>query len=178
MPPRSVTLFFRTRVLVATRYRLFTRGLELLLRAQGAQVRPWGRPLSGSTGGRRLEKLDVLLIVAHGLDKEEWALLDRARERSPLTEIIAIASDPLNENAVQALCAGPHTLLTYPVSDEQVLDAIADAIERKRRREERIAALWARARDVVSPLFFERARGAGHPGCSSRELLRRTGGRE
>jgi DNA-binding NtrC family response regulator len=146
MAPPSVTLLPGTRVLVASRDRLFTQSLAESLRSRGAQIHPWETPLAGSTEGQRLERIDVLLIEAHGLGEAEWALVDRVRERSPLTEIIAISSDPLVESAVQALRSGIYTLLTYPVSDEQLLEVIAEAGERKRRCEERIEALGARAR--------------------------------
>jgi len=168
---------------MASRYRLFTRSLEELLRSRGAQVDPWEGPLAGSAEGQRLEQTDVLLLVTYGLGEAGPALVDRARQRSPMTEIIAISFDPLYESAVWALRSGPHTLLTYPVPDEQVLDVIAEASERKRRRcEERIEALGARARSFVSPtravgstLLLELGRGGGHPARPPRELLRRTG---
>ena len=144
MPPRSAKLLPGTRVLMASRYRLFTRSLEELLRLRGAQVHPWEGPLAGSTEGQRLEQTDVLLLVTYGLGEAGPALVDRARRRSPMTEIIAISFDPLYESAVWALRSGPHTVLTYPVPDEHVLDVIAEASERKRRRcEERIEALGA-----------------------------------
>jgi DNA-binding NtrC family response regulator len=63
------------------------------------------------------------------------------REHSPLIEIVAISEDPPVESAVQALRSGIYTLLAYPVSDDQILDAIRAATSRKRRGEERIRAL-------------------------------------
>ncbi len=180
MPLRSVNLLAGTRVLLASRYPLFTRSLEELLRSRGARVHPW-ESSAGST--EDFEQIDVLLIATYGFAEEGRALVDRVRERSPLTEIAAVSMDPLCDSVAQALRSGPHSLLTYPVPDEQVADAIAVASERsRRRREERIEALGARVRSLLSPTRasgseLHRRRGSGLRARPPQELLRRTGSR-
>jgi DNA-binding NtrC family response regulator len=141
----SFKLLPGTRVLVASRDRVFTQGLQESLRARGAQVHSWDGARAWSADKPQLERVDVLLIEAHGLGEAEWALVDRVRDRSPLIEIVAISSDPLVESAVQALRSGLYTLLAYPVSDDQLAEVIAEASDRKRRSEERIEALKVRA---------------------------------
>jgi DNA-binding NtrC family response regulator len=132
-------------LLVASLDRVFARSLEESLRSRGAQVRVWELPAGSSAEGPQLEQIDVVLVETRGAGEAEWALLDRVRERSPLTEIVAISSDPLVESAVQALRSGVYSLLAYPVSDDELAVVIAEASARKRRCEERLEALDAHA---------------------------------
>ncbi len=131
----------RTRVLVASRDQVFARSLEASLESKGAEVHLWEEPGPWSAEGPQLEGVDVLLIETYGLREAEWSLVEQVRERSPMVEIVAISDDPLVESAVQALRSGVYTLLAYPVSDDQILEAITEATARKRRGEQRIRAL-------------------------------------
>jgi DNA-binding NtrC family response regulator len=141
MSPPSSNLAPWTRVLVASRDRVFARSLEASLESKGAEVHLWEGPGAWSAEGPQLEEVDVLLVETYGLREAEWSLVERARERSPMVEIVAISEDPLVEGAVQALRSGVYTLLAYPVSDDQLLEAITEATARKRRGEKRIKAL-------------------------------------
>ncbi len=132
-----------TRVLVASPDRVFARSLEASLESKGAEVHLWEGPGAGPAGGPQLENVDVLLVETCGLREAEWSLVEQARERSPMLEIVAISDDPPVESAVQALRSGVYTLLAYPVSDDQLLEAIQEATARKRRGEQRIRALEA-----------------------------------
>jgi DNA-binding NtrC family response regulator len=129
-----------THVLVASRDRVLARSLEATLRSNGAQVSLWEGP-GASAEAPRLQGVDVLLVETSASREAEWSLVERVRERSPMVEIVAFSEDPLVEGAVQALRNGVYTLLAYPVSDDQLLDAITQATARKRRGEQRIRAL-------------------------------------
>jgi DNA-binding NtrC family response regulator len=130
-----------TRVLMASRDRVFARSLAASLESHGAEVRVWEGPGAWSADEPRLQGVDVLLVETCGLRQAEWSLVERVREVSPMVEIVAISDDPLVEGAVQALRSGVYTLLAYPVSDDQLLEAITQATARKRRGEQRIRAL-------------------------------------
>ena len=130
-----------TRVLVASRDRVLARSLEAALQANGAEVRLWEGRGAWSAEAIQLEGVDVLLVETSGSRETEWALVERVRERSPMVEIVAISEDPVVEGAVQALRNGVYTLLAYPVSDDQLVEAITQATARKRRGEQRIRAL-------------------------------------
>ena len=115
--------------------------LEASLRARGMDAVP-AEPRRMTTGdGLDLDSVDVLLLETWGLGDSEWALVERVRDRSPMTEIVAISSDPEVEGAVQALRSGVFAVLAYPVSDDQLVEAIAAACARKRRGEQRMKAL-------------------------------------
>ena len=131
----------RPRVLVASRDQVFARSLKESLEAKGAAVQLWIGSAASSADGEQLEGIDVLLIETHGLGETDGSLVERVREHSPMIEIVAISEDPPVESAVQALRSGIYTLLAYPVSDDQILDAIHAATSRKRRGEQRIKAL-------------------------------------
>lgn len=133
-----------THVLVATRDRVLARSLEAALEASGAEVRRWDESVASSPEAAQLEGVDVLLVETSGSREAEWALVERVRERSPMVEIVAISEDPLVESAVRALRDGVYTLLAYPVSDEQLLEAITQATARKRHGEQRIRAMDTR----------------------------------
>jgi DNA-binding NtrC family response regulator len=130
-----------TRVLLASRDRVFARSLAASLESHGAEVHVWHGPGAWSSDEPRLLGVDVLLVETCGFREAEWSLVERVREHSPMVEIVAISDDPLVESAVQALRSGVYTLLAYPVSDQQLLEAITQATARKRRGEQRIRAL-------------------------------------
>jgi DNA-binding NtrC family response regulator len=141
MQPPSSSLPSRPCVLVASRDQVFARSLKVSLEAKETEVRLWERPSASSADRAQLDGVDVLLIETHGLGEADASLLERVRERSPMIEIVAISEDPMVESAVQALRSGVYTLLAYPVSDQQLLEAIREATARKRRGEQRIRAL-------------------------------------
>jgi len=130
-----------THVLVASRDPIFARSIAASLESKGAEIHLWEWHDAWSADEPRLQGVDVLLVETRGLREEEWSLVERVRERSPMVEIVAISEDPLVESAVQALRSGVYTLLAYPVSDDQLLETITQATARKRRGEQRIRAL-------------------------------------
>ncbi len=141
MHPPASSLPPRTSVLVASRDRVFARSLQASLQSKGAEVQLWDGQSASSAEGAQLEGVDVLLIETHGLGEADASLVERVRDRSPMIEIVAISEDPPVESAVQALRSGIYTLLAYPVSDGQILEAVGEATTRKRRGEQRIRAL-------------------------------------
>jgi DNA-binding NtrC family response regulator len=141
MERSSTSLAPWTNVLVASRDRVLARSLEATLASRGVKVRLWDGLGGWSAEEPQLQGVDVLLVETSELREAEWSLVERVRERSPMVEIVAISEDTMVEGAVQALRNGVYTLLAYPVSDEQLLEAIAQAAARKRRGEQRIRAL-------------------------------------
>ncbi len=128
-------------VLVASRDRVLARSLEATLESRGVTVRLWEGSGGWSAEEPLLQGIDVVLVETSALREAEWSLVESVRERSPMVEIVAISEDTMVEGAVQALRNGVYTLLAYPVSDERLLEAIAQAAARKRRGEQRIRAL-------------------------------------
>ncbi|MFH1176923.1 MAG: hypothetical protein V1750_05910 [Acidobacteriota bacterium] len=128
------------RLLIASSDAVYRRYLADRLRSCGIEVLPWEE--GDKESGERLDasRVDVLLVETHGLDDADWALIEEVRDRAPLIEIIAISSDPQVENAVQALRSGVFEILTYPVSDSHLVNAITSACSRKRYGEDRIKA--------------------------------------
>jgi len=141
MPAPTSNLPHRPQVLVASRDQVFARSLKESLESKGADVQLWKGSGASPADGAQLDGVDVLLIETHGLGEADASLVERVREHSPMIEIVAISEDPPVESAVQALRSGIYTLLAYPVSDDQILDAIRAATSRKRRGEQRIKAL-------------------------------------
>lgn len=101
----------------------------------------WIPPGGGNQAEPDLSSVDVLLVETDGFRDPEWTLVERVRERSPLLEIIAISSDPNVETAVEVLRSGVFSVVSYPVSDDQLAEVILEACRRKRHGEERLKFL-------------------------------------
>ncbi|HEY3359288.1 MAG TPA: hypothetical protein VGQ83_38925 [Polyangia bacterium] len=136
------------RVLVASRDPAAAAALlELLAEAGMAahRVEPAGlAPVAGAASERPATDLgafDVVLIDSPDLGEAEWTLVARVRARSPMMEIVIIAADGAVDNAVLAVRTGVFAVLPSPVTREQLRTAVAGAHRRKRRGEQRIAAL-------------------------------------
>jgi len=81
------------------------------------------------------------VVETQGLSDATLVLIDQVREQCPMVEIVAISSDPLVEESVQAFRHGVFAVLSYPVSDGQLADVIRNAYRRKLRGEARIKKL-------------------------------------
>jgi DNA-binding NtrC family response regulator len=88
-----------------------------------------------------LSETDVMVVETHGLRDNAWSFLEQAREQTPLIEIVAICSDFEIEGTVSALRNGVFAILTYPVSDDELAEAIEQASQRKAQSEQRLMAL-------------------------------------
>jgi DNA-binding NtrC family response regulator len=88
-----------------------------------------------------LSETDVIVVETHGLRDNAWSFLEQAREQTPLIEIVAICSDLEIEGTVSALRNGVFAILTYPVSDDELAEAIVQASQRKAKSEQRLKAL-------------------------------------
>lgn len=130
-------------VLIASRDQAYAHVLARTLLAQGMEALVWSRPWNELPVRDRLGWIDVLLVETEGLTDAEWDLLEAMREESPVTEVIAISSEPLLEDAVQALRAGAFSVLEYPVSSGQLVNEISKACARKRHGEQRLRQLGA-----------------------------------
>jgi len=131
-----------TRVLIAVHGLVYARSLQDSLEQRGVAVSVWQlTPETPLDSDRALAAVDVLLVDADELSDAELSLVECARERFPLVEIVALSSNPGIEGAVQALRDGFYTILLYPVSDDELTSVINDACARKRRGEQRIKDL-------------------------------------
>ena len=140
-PTTPTTPEERIRVLVASKDQAYARGLAEALSLRGLNATSWELPRSNANGDAAQPTSDVLVVESDELSDAEWAFIEEVRERSPMIEILAISSDPLIESAVQALRIGLFAVLTYPLSDLQLLDAIRAAYDRKQRGELRLEAI-------------------------------------
>ncbi len=133
------------RVLVTSRDAVYSRFLFDRLVAEGMQVTRPPAPAGGFASVPDSSEIDVVLVETYGLDDAAWALIELVRERAPLIEVIAISSGPLVDRAVQALRLGVFSILSYPVSDDQLVSEITRACARKRRGEARLKATERRS---------------------------------
>jgi DNA-binding NtrC family response regulator len=136
------------RVLVIWRERASADWLRRLLEGLGMVVESGDVTALDEAQGGELARFDVVLFEAWDLGEAELALLQRAREASPLTEIVALAKRALVDDAVQALRSGAFAILSRPVRDDEVARTTLAACERKRRAEGRLKALGELGRGV------------------------------
>ncbi|MBI5533795.1 MAG: hypothetical protein HY898_13830 [Deltaproteobacteria bacterium] len=132
------------KVLVVCREWAHWGWLRVCLQSGGIAVEPGDVDLLRSVQGSDLARFDVLLFEAHDLDDVDLSILQRARETSPLTEVVAISAGGRVDDAVQALRSGVYAILLRPVSEDELVRTILAASERKRRAEGRMRALGAR----------------------------------
>jgi DNA-binding NtrC family response regulator len=128
-------------VLVASRDGTYARYLVERLRSIGMKADHWVSPTDEHTAGPDPSRVDVLLLETDGFRDPDWTLVERVRDQAPLVEIIAISSDPNVEEVVEVLRSGVFSVVSYPVSDDQLAEVIVEACRRKRRGEERLKAL-------------------------------------
>jgi DNA-binding NtrC family response regulator len=126
-------------VLVASRDGTYARHLVERLRSMGMGAVLWNPPADDPAPDPAL--VDVLLLETDGFGDGDWGLVERTRDRSPLVEIIAISSDPDVGTAVEVLRSGVFSVVSYPVSDDQLAEVIVEACKRKRRGEERLKTI-------------------------------------
>jgi DNA-binding NtrC family response regulator len=128
------------RVLLTSRDAVYARFLAERLVAEGMLVVRPEQPALGTVLDLDASAIDVVLVETHGLDDAAWAVVELVRERAPLIEIIAISSEPMVDSAVEALRNGVFSILTYPVTDGQLVNEITRACARKRHGEARLKA--------------------------------------
>lgn len=129
------------RVLLVCRDSARAAWLRGCLQSRGIVVEPGDADTLRSTHGTDPACFDVLLLEARALDDADLATLQRIRECSPLTEVVAISASGLVDDAVQALRSGVFAILLRPVAEDELIDTIVSASERKRRAEGRMRVL-------------------------------------
>jgi len=131
----------RIRVLVASSDSIYASCLGERLEKHGMEVRCYQAQQADSSELPDLSDIDVMVVETHGLKDDAWSLLEQVREQSPMIEILAICSDPEIESTVSAMRNGVFAILTYPVSDGPLAEAIQQAYQRKSAAEQRIKVL-------------------------------------
>ena len=129
------------RVVLACEDQAYADRLMEILSAQGVVVLR-----SGDVDDQQLARADVLLMEIQDLGVGDRQLLTRIRSVAPLMEVVAISAEPMTQNAVRALRTGVFVVLPYPVSVEQLMNALTSARGRKSRAEKRMKQLNGKIR--------------------------------
>lgn len=82
------------------------------------------------------DPFDGLVIAVDSADGDELELLGKAREADPTIPAVVVCRRPTAENAIAALRAGVTELLTEPVAEEQLAQAVERMLESRRQRDE------------------------------------------
>jgi len=125
-----------------------TRGVILLaeddasvLKAIGDALRDAGYEVLRASSGRDAvlmltDKVDLLVTDLWMPGMDGLALLEKAKARQPLVEVVMITGNATVPSAVQAMKLGSFDYLTKPFTPPELLDVVERAIEHKRMREE------------------------------------------
>jgi DNA-binding NtrC family response regulator len=88
-----------------------------------------------------LQAVEVAVVELADPGLAEMSVVEAVRGRSPMTEIVVVASDELVDGAVRAVRCGVHSVLRRPASAARLAAEIARACLRRREGEQRMAAL-------------------------------------
>ena len=125
-----------------------TRGTILLAEDDASVLQAIGDALrdAGYTVLRAHSGRDALLQLTHKIDlliTDLWmpvmdglALLEKSKEKQPLTEVVMITGNATVPSAVQAMKAGAFDYLTKPFTPPELLEVVGRALEHKRLRDE------------------------------------------
>ena len=131
----------RLRVVVVSHHAEDARELVASLADAGTAARAATRGAVMAWGDGEVRAVEVVVLETAELGDEELGLVERVRERSPMTEIVVLSSDPRTEGAVQAVRSGVHSVLRAPVSPERLACEIEAARKRRRHGETRMSEL-------------------------------------
>ena len=121
------------KVLILDTDELFRRSLAFCLQERGCYV------LEAAYQAEALEKMcgddiDVVLMSLTSLKEESMPLLKRAKQISPLTEVILLTGQTDISLAIQCMKLGAFDDFLVPVEVESLLSRITEAWRRKRER--------------------------------------------
>jgi two-component system response regulator AtoC len=105
--------------------------LEFQLKSEGFDV------TTAESGNAGIELIgshdfDVILTDLHLPDISGIGLIQKSREIAPATEIIMITGDRSKDNTIEATKAGAFWYLEKPYEEEELLELVNKAVERKR----------------------------------------------
>lgn len=119
----------RTRILLIDDEESGREALSLLLKHAGYQLKGTA---SGTEGLELLarEKFDIVITDLFLPDGNGIDILKRAKEQSPLTEVILITGHASAETAVKAMKEGAYDYITKPLNFDELNLILAKAIEK------------------------------------------------
>jgi two-component system response regulator PilR (NtrC family) len=124
-----------TRVLVVDDERSMRELLDITLRQAGYQVTLAD---GGAAAIARLgrEAFDLIITDLRMQDTDGMAVLRAARERAPGTAVVVVTAYASTETAVEAMRLGAYDYVTKPFKLDEIRVTLANALERKRLRDE------------------------------------------
>ncbi len=128
----------RQKVLVVDDERDICKALEFLLKNEGYSVT---LAYSGEEAVERLEKeqFDIVLTDLKMEKMDGFAVLEKARELSPDTQVLIMTAYASIESAVNAMKKGASDYIVKPFLNEEIKLTIKRVLEQKRLMEENIA---------------------------------------
>src|SRR5919106_6972657 len=124
-----------TRVLVVDDERSMRELLSITLRQAGYDVTLAD---GGAAAIARLEReaFDLIITDLRMQDTDGMAVLRAARERAPGTAVVVVTAYASTETAVEAMRLGAYDYVTKPFKLDEIRVTLANALERKRLRDE------------------------------------------
>ena len=125
------------KILVIDDEEIICNGCRLILSDQGHAVESCTNGKSG-LGEIRKGQFDVLLLDMKLPDMDGMEILRAAREEKPDLYVIVMTGYSTVQNAVEAMKSGAMDYIAKPFSDDELVIAVARALEKKRLVEENI----------------------------------------
>ena len=125
------------KILVIDDEQIICDGCRLVLSDQGHEVESHTKGRSG-LGAIRQGQFDVVLLDMKLPDIDGMEILRTVREESPGLYVIVMTGYSTVQNAVEAMKLGAIDYIAKPFSDDELVLAVARAIEKKRLVEENI----------------------------------------
>ena len=124
-----------TRVLVADDEQSMRELLAITLRRAGYEVT---LAEGGAAAIARLERerFDLIITDLRMQETDGMAVLRAARERAPETVVVVVTAYASTETAVEAMRLGAYDYVTKPFKLDEIRVTLANALERKRLRDE------------------------------------------
>lgn len=119
------------RVAVLSADRVFADSLAVMLAGDGMTAL---RVIPATVVGG----LDVVVVESPGLGDPLWQAVEALHREDPLVEVVVVTSEPDVHDAVETVRSGAFTVLQYPVTGEELTEAVLAAGRRKRRATRRI----------------------------------------
>ncbi|ROQ90212.1 sigma-54-dependent transcriptional regulator [Desulfosoma caldarium] len=131
----SMTTSFRARILIIDDEKKFALACRTVLEEDGHHVRTCMRGCEGLELLRR-EDFDVVLLDLRLGDMDGMRILEESKSINHKAYIIIMTAFSTVPNAVKAMKMGAFDYLTKPFTDDQLMLAVARAVEKKKLVEE------------------------------------------
>ncbi|UCB50048.1 MAG: sigma-54-dependent Fis family transcriptional regulator [Deltaproteobacteria bacterium] len=125
------------KILVIDDEEVICKGCRLILSDQGHSVESHMKGRAG-LGAIREGQFDVVLLDMKLPDMDGMEILRAAREEKPSLYVIVMTGYSTVQNAVEAMKLGAIDYISKPFSDDELVLAVARALEKKRLLEENI----------------------------------------